>query len=230
MRAALEVSFAAHERAYNRVFERCGLKTYEVEAESGIMGGRESWDYLAPAESGENELVLKARSPPAPPPSHSPSLVGSGPFLIRSGLAFADCSQELELLSEVASAMGEHAPIAIRINPDVHARTHAKIATGTSETKFGIPWRRAREVYAQAAPMSHVDRLQHPLLVLHGTADVNVPFIHSVLLMDHVLKAGKGDLVSFMVYPGELHYFDRSFVVRDAWQRVDVFFKENLKP
>jgi hypothetical protein len=59
---------------------------------------------------------------------------------------------------------------------------------------------------------------------------VNVPFIHSVLLMDKLLKEGKGHLASFMVYPGELHYFDRSFVVRDAWQRVDAFFKQHLQP
>jgi dipeptidyl-peptidase-4 len=78
--------------------------------------------------------------------------------------------------------------------------------------------------------MYHVDRLQRPLLILHGTADVNVPFIHSVLLIDHLLKAEKGSLVSFMAYPGELHYFDRSFVVRDAWQRVDAFFKQHLRP
>jgi prolyl-tRNA synthetase len=56
--AGLATSFATHAEAYRRIFDRCGLKTYEVEAESGIMGGRESWDYLAPAASGENELVL----------------------------------------------------------------------------------------------------------------------------------------------------------------------------
>jgi prolyl-tRNA synthetase len=55
--AALDESFRLHEKAYNKIFERCGLTFYEVEAESGIMGGKESWDYLAPAESGENELV-----------------------------------------------------------------------------------------------------------------------------------------------------------------------------
>ena len=54
--------------------------------------------------------------------------------------------------------------------------------------------------------MSHVDQIQVSLLILHGTSDMNVPFIHSVLLMDHLLKAGKGDLVTFMVYPGEFHY------------------------
>ncbi|HYZ77376.1 MAG TPA: proline--tRNA ligase [Gaiellaceae bacterium] len=53
----LERSFALHAEAYRRIFERCGLETYEVKAESGIMGGRESRDYLAPTGSGENELV-----------------------------------------------------------------------------------------------------------------------------------------------------------------------------
>ena len=55
--AGLDESFARHAAAYRKIFDRCGLKFYEVEAESGIMGGRESWDYLAPAGSGENELV-----------------------------------------------------------------------------------------------------------------------------------------------------------------------------
>src|SRR5947199_3805428 len=53
----LEHSFRLHEQAYNRIFERCGLETYLVQAESGIMGGSGSMDYLAPAASGENTLV-----------------------------------------------------------------------------------------------------------------------------------------------------------------------------
>jgi prolyl-tRNA synthetase len=55
--AGLDESFRLHEQAYKKIFERCGLEAYEVEAESGIMGGKESWDFLAPAESGEHELV-----------------------------------------------------------------------------------------------------------------------------------------------------------------------------
>ena len=57
---------------------------------------------------------------------------------------------ELEALSAVASARGAVAPIAIRVNPDVDARTHAKISTGKSENKFGVPISRAREVFARA--------------------------------------------------------------------------------
>lgn len=64
---------------------------------------------------------------------------------------------ELEALNEVAMSLGVQAPIAIRVNPDVDAKTHAKIATGKSENKFGIPIARARDVYAQAARMAGID-------------------------------------------------------------------------
>jgi len=60
---------------------------------------------------------------------------------------------EMQAISEVATAMGRRAPITVRVNPDVDARTHAKIATGKSENKFGIPISRAREVYAMAAAL-----------------------------------------------------------------------------
>ena len=60
---------------------------------------------------------------------------------------------EMEALNAVALSMGLVAPIALRINPDVDAKTHAKIATGKSENKFGIPIARAREAYARAASL-----------------------------------------------------------------------------
>jgi prolyl-tRNA synthetase len=56
--AGLEESFQRHAGAYRRIFDRCGLQYYEVEAEPGMMGGSESWDYLCPAGSGENTLAL----------------------------------------------------------------------------------------------------------------------------------------------------------------------------
>jgi diaminopimelate decarboxylase len=63
---------------------------------------------------------------------------------------------ELEALNEVAQSLGTRAPITIRVNPNVDAKTHAKITTGTSETKFGIPWSRAREAYALAARLKAI--------------------------------------------------------------------------
>lgn len=60
---------------------------------------------------------------------------------------------ELHQLSRIATNMGKTAAIAFRINPDVDAKTHAKISTGKAENKFGVPWTRAREIYATAAKL-----------------------------------------------------------------------------
>jgi prolyl-tRNA synthetase len=57
----LDVSFHKHAGAYERIFERCGIETYAVQAEPGMMGGSESIDYLAPSGSGENTLVTCER-------------------------------------------------------------------------------------------------------------------------------------------------------------------------
>jgi diaminopimelate decarboxylase len=59
----------------------------------------------------------------------------------------------LRALSEVAAGLGATAPIALRVNPDVDAKTHEKISTGRKEDKFGIPLEQARELYALAAKL-----------------------------------------------------------------------------
>ncbi len=64
---------------------------------------------------------------------------------------------ELELLSEVAEAMGKTAPVSLRVNPDVDAQTHPYISTGLKENKFGIDITRAPAVYARAAQLPGID-------------------------------------------------------------------------
>lgn len=64
---------------------------------------------------------------------------------------------ELMALSAVATELGKVAPITVRVNPDVDAKTHAKIATGKSENKFGIPISKARTVYAHAAALPGIE-------------------------------------------------------------------------
>jgi prolyl-tRNA synthetase len=88
--AGLDAAFDRHAKAYARIFERCGVEAYLVEAESGIMGGKESSDFLAPTGSGENELMrcengdyfadaeaARGGPPPAelPPPLDAPEPV-----------------------------------------------------------------------------------------------------------------------------------------------------------
>jgi dipeptidyl aminopeptidase/acylaminoacyl peptidase len=99
---------------------------------------------------------------------------------------------------------------------------------GWTASRIGTPEQNP-DVYKKASPLSHVDRLAHPLLILHGTADVNVPYLHSVRLVDELMAKGKSPLFTFMMYPGEFHYFTRAHVLRDAWQRVDDFFGEQLR-
>jgi dipeptidyl aminopeptidase/acylaminoacyl peptidase len=97
------------------------------------------------------------------------------------------------------------------------------------------PWIRGRmgtpdenaELYDRTSPIHRMERLVRPLLVMHGTADVNVPFLESVRLMDVVQKLGKD--VEFVMYPGEFHYFHRAHVLRDAWSRAERFFDRHLR-
>ncbi len=80
-------------------------------------------------------------------------------FALREGIACfnVESEPELELLSEVALRVGQRAAVSIRVNPDVDAKTHAKITTGKADNKFGISYIKAPEVYARAAALPNID-------------------------------------------------------------------------
>ena len=109
---------------------------------------------------GELRQALAAGVPPA-------RIVFSGVGKTRRELEFAvakgimqinvESEPELELLSQVAAERGVKMPIALRVNPDVDAGTHAKITTGKKENKFGIEWTRAHEVYRKAKDLPGVE-------------------------------------------------------------------------
>lgn len=94
-------------------------------------------------------------------------IVFSGVGKTRDEMAFAlthgirqfnvESDAELHVLSEVACAMNMRAPITLRVNPDVDAKTHEKIATGRKEDKFGVPISRARAIYAEAAALPGIE-------------------------------------------------------------------------
>lgn len=76
-------------------------------------------------------------------------------YALQEGILGFNVESEPELLalSEIASGMGKTASIAIRVNPDVDAKTHAKISTGKAENKFGVPYEDARELFRRAAKL-----------------------------------------------------------------------------
>ena len=71
-----------------------------------------------------------------------------------------------------------------------------------------------------------MDKLVRPLLVLHGTNDRNVSFADSLRLFDVLIKLGKS--FESQIYPGEIHFFRRDIVLRDAWRRVEEFFERTV--
>ena len=80
-------------------------------------------------------------------------------FALKEGIACfnVESEPELELLSQVAQRVSQRASVSIRVNPDVDAKTHAKITTGKADNKFGISYLRASEVYARAAALPNID-------------------------------------------------------------------------
>jgi diaminopimelate decarboxylase len=99
---------------------------------------------------------------------------------------------ELELLSSIASARGRTAHVSLRVNPDIDAKTHRKIATGKSENKFGIPISHAREVYARAAklPGLHVAGVD-----MHIGSQITElsPFEDAFALLSEFVRTLRGD-------------------------------------
>ena len=136
---------------------------YAVKANSNIAVIRALADLGAGADvvsGGELRAALTAGVPAG-------RIVFSGVGKTRDEMAAAltagvmqinvESEPELEALGGVARSLGVRAPVAIRINPDVDAHTHAKITTGRGENKFGIEWTVAHRVYARAAAMPEID-------------------------------------------------------------------------
>jgi diaminopimelate decarboxylase len=99
---------------------------------------------------------------------------------------------ELELLSSIASAKGRTAHVSVRVNPDVDAKTHHKIATGKSENKFGIPISRAREVYAHAAKLPGIHAAGVDMHIGSQITDLD-PFGDAFALLADFVKTLRAD-------------------------------------
>jgi diaminopimelate decarboxylase len=148
-----------HYRVFAEAFPKGTLIAYSVKANGNLGVLRTLAQLGAGADvvsGGELKKALKAGVP-------ANKIVFSGVGKTRAEMTLGleagihqfnvESEPELIALNDVAKSLGKRAPITIRINPDVDARTHAKITTGTSENKFGIPWSRAREAYKLAASL-----------------------------------------------------------------------------
>ena len=100
---------------------------------------------------------------------------------------------ELTRLNEVAAAMGKTAPVSIRVNPDVDAKTHPYISTGLKQNKFGIEFSQALEVYQQAAKLSNLEILGVDCHIGSQLSELS-PFVDALkrllVLIDQLAEAG----------------------------------------
>jgi dipeptidyl aminopeptidase/acylaminoacyl peptidase len=83
------------------------------------------------------------------------------------------------------------------------------------------------EFYDRSAPVKHLDKIERPLMILQGLNDTNVPLWETLKIVDRLEKLGTPFDMAF--YPGEIHFFRRAFVLRDAWRRSEAFFDQHLK-
>lgn len=104
----------------------------------------------------------------------------------------AESESELARLSAIASARGVTAPVSLRVNPDVDANTHAKIATGAAETKFGIPLSRARAIYADAAALPGLSVVGIDMHIGSQITSLE-PFDRAFSVLGDLLDALRGD-------------------------------------
>ncbi len=99
---------------------------------------------------------------------------------------------ELELLSSIASSKGRAVKISVRVNPDIDAKTHHKIATGKAENKFGIPISRARDVYKRAAKLPGIAVTGVDMHIGSQITDLD-PFDNAFSLLADFVRMLRGD-------------------------------------
>jgi len=155
-----EATLRRHARVFESAFAGLGaLTAYSVKANSNLAVIRVLASEGLGADVVSGGELCRARA--AGIPSEKIVFSGVGKTREEMGLALdegiyqfnVESEPELDALNEVALSKGVRAPLAFRVNPDVKAGGHEKISTGRAEDKFGVPWARARDLYARARSM-----------------------------------------------------------------------------
>ncbi|MGE0407814.1 MAG: diaminopimelate decarboxylase [Amphiplicatus sp.] len=158
-----EATLRRHARVFQSAFKGLDfLAAYSVKANSNLSVIKILAAEGAGADVVSGGELRRARRAGVP----AAKIVFSGVGKTREEMALAieegvlqfnvESAPELDALNEVALSKGARAPIAFRVNPDVKAGGHEKISTGKAEDKFGVPWTRARALYAHAARLKGV--------------------------------------------------------------------------
>jgi diaminopimelate decarboxylase len=153
-------TLARHYNVFSGAFDGVNaLVCYALKANSNLAVIRTLAELGSGADVVSEGELRRALEAGIPPEKIVFSGVGKTPeemrYALESGIHQfnVESEPEVRILSDVASSMGKVAPITFRVNPDVDAKTHAKISTGKAENKFGVPWQDVSRIYADAAKL-----------------------------------------------------------------------------
>jgi diaminopimelate decarboxylase len=187
-----------HFRVFSGALPAGSLVAYAVKANDNLAVLKTLAKLGAGADVVSGGELAKALAAGIPASKIVFSGVGKTKAEMRAGLDAGiyqfnvESEPELAALNEVALSLGKRAAVSLRINPDVDARTHAKINTGTAETKFGIPFGHAREAYAHAATLKGIEIVGVDVHIGSQITELE-PFEQAFTIIGELIATLRGD-------------------------------------
>src|SRR5471030_2315663 len=188
-----------HYRVFSDAFaDEKALVCYAMKANSNQSVLRTLAKLGAGADVVSGGELKRALAAGIPPEKILFSGIGKTEAELRAALAEdilcinVESEPELELLSRLASEMGRVARISVRVNPDIDSGSHAKISTGKSENKFGVPLTHARAVYARAAKLPGIEVTGVDMHIGSQITDLQ-PFQTAFKLLRELVETLRGD-------------------------------------
>ncbi len=117
---------------------------------------------------------------------------------------------------------------AAALRPVFDWKNYYASSPGYTAQRLGFPDKNP-EAYKRSSPITYADKLERPLLILHGMSDDNVPVQDSVQLIEKLIRLGKTEYFEAMLYPSENHGFVRPESWTDEYERILAFFEKHLK-
>ena len=117
---------------------------------------------------------------------------------------------------------------AAALRPVADWKNYYASSPGYTAQRLGFPDKNPK-AYERSSPITYADKLQRPLLILHGEVDSNVPVQDSMQLVEKLIRLGKTQYFEAMFYPSENHGFERPTSWTDEYERILAFFEKNLK-
>lgn len=128
----------------------------------------------------------------------------------------------------LATRAPERIAAAAALRPVMDWKNYYTVNPGYTAQRLGFPDKNP-EAYKRSSPITYADKLERPLLILHGMADDNVHVQDSIQMVEKLIRLGKTRYFDLMLYPSENHGFVRPESWADEYERIQAFFEQHLK-